>query len=602
MIDSEIGSTIRKNILATIIIGFSIVLVFQMIKMQLIDNMIYNEKSSDNSIKEIYQQAPRGIIYDRNYNVLVNNRPSFSVQITPAYYKKALNPELEHHLMYEPGSLTKILLQNRGYSKYIPRLIKRGVDFNFIAWYEENSDDLPGVNYITDTERDYSHGIRGAHMFGYIREISQEKLKQHKDEYQMGDMIGVTGIERAYEKYLRGEKGIKYILFDSQQKVIGRYKDGNLDKPVNKGDDLVLGIDWAAQKAAEDAFGEKQGALVAIEPTTGEIIAFMSSPDFDLVKLTSYTTSNEWDKLLKDPRKPLFNRATMSINPPGSTFKMMEALVGLQEGIITPETHINCPGGFQYGNRYFKCHGAHGSVDIVHSIEKSCNTFYYQLILKIGIDKWADYTRQFGFGSKTNVDIGEEMAGIVPDRNYYDRVFGKGRWGNGFLVSLGIGQGELSTTIIQLAQYTALLANYGVTHEPHFVKGHIDNKSDKFVPFETKEVKVNIKREYFDVVREGMYMVVNGAGTATHIRDSEIMIAGKTGTSQNPHGADHALFIGFAPFDNPKIAVAVIVLNVGFGGTHAAPIAKEVIKAYLDKDKSKKMPKKDNNTITLTGN
>lgn len=602
MSDSEIGSTIRKNILATIIIGFSIVLVFQMIKMQLIDNMIYNEKSSENSIKEIYQQAPRGIIYDRNYNVLVNNRPSFSVQVTPAYYQKELNSELERHLAYDPGTLSKILIQNRGYSKYIPRLIKRGVDFNFIAWYEENSDDLPGVNYITDTERDYSHGIRGAHMFGYIREISQEKLKQHKDDYQMGDMIGVTGIERAYEKYLRGEKGIKYILFDSQQKVIGRYKEGKLDKPVNKGDDLVLGIDWAAQKAAEDAFGDKQGALVAVEPSTGEIIAFMSSPDFDLVKLTSYTTSNEWDQLLKDTRKPLFNRATMSINPPGSTFKMMEALVGLQEGIITPETHLNCPGGFQYGNRFFKCHGAHGSVDIVHSIEKSCNTFYYQLILKIGIDKWANYTRQFGFGSKTGVDIGEELAGIVPDRNYYDKAFGKGRWGNGFLVSLGIGQGELSTTIIQLAQYTALLANYGLTHEPHFVKGYIDNKSDKFVPFESKEVKVNIKKEYFDVVREGMYLVVNGAGTATHIKDSEIIIAGKTGTSQNPHGADHALFIGFAPFDNPKIAIAVIVLNVGFGGTHAAPIAKEVIKAYLDKDKNKKIPKVDNNTIKLTGN
>ncbi len=586
MIDVEIASSSRKSILSVIIIGFSFVLLFQMIKMQLIDNLLYNEKSSENSIKEIYQQAPRGIVYDRNYNVLVNNRPSFSVQITPAFYDEKLNQKLDEHLGFEPGTLAKMLYQSRSYSKYIPRLIKRGVDFRFIAWYEENSDDLPGVNYITDSERDYSHGVRGAHMFGYIREISPEKLKQHKGEYQMGDMIGLTGIERGYEKYLRGEKGIKYILFDAQQRVIGRYNNGEEDKKVVKGDDLVLGIDLAAQKAAEDGFMGRQGALVAVEPSTGEIIAFVSSPDFDLEKLTSFTTNNEWSQLLKDPNKPLFNRATLSVNPPGSTFKMFEALLALQEGIITPDYHINCPGGFQYGNRFFKCHGAHGNMDIMHSIEKSCNTFYYQLILKIGIDKWSDYAHKFGFGRKTGVDIGEELAGLVPNRAYYDKAFGKNKWGNGFLVSLGIGQGELSTSIIQLAQYTAMLANFGITYEPHFVKGFVDNKSHKFIPFNKKEVKVDIKKEYFDIVRQGMYLVVNGAGTATHIKQSDFVIAGKTGTSQNPHGKDHALFIGFAPFDNPKIAVAVIVHNVGFGGTHAAPIARDVMIAYLTKNKN----------------
>ena len=585
MIDVEIASASRKSILSVIVIGFCAILFFQMIKMQLIDNLIYNEKSSENSIKEIYQQAPRGIVYDRNYNVLVNNRPSFSVQITPAFYNPKLNAKLDEHLSFEPGTLSKILKQNQGYSKYIPRLIKRGVDFKFIAWYEENSDDLQGVNYITDSERDYSHGVKGAHMFGYIREISQEKLKQHKGEYQMGDMIGLTGIERGYEKYLRGEQGIKYILFDAQQHVIGRYNNGKDDKKVVKGDDLVLGIDLAAQKAAEDGFNGRQGALVAIEPSTGEIIAFVSSPDFDLEKLTSFTTNNDWAQLLSDPKKPLFNRATMSVNPPGSTIKMFESLVALQEGIITPDYHTNCPGGFQFGNRFFKCHGAHGNVSIQQSIEKSCNTFYYQLILKIGIDKWADYARKFGFGLKTGIDIGEELPGLVPNRAYYDKAFGKNKWGNGFLVSLGIGQGELSTSIIQLAQYTALLANYGTTYEPHFVKGFVDNKSQKFVPFEKKEIKVDIKREYFDIVREGMYLVVNGAGTATHIKQDGFVIAGKTGTSQNPHGLDHALFIGFAPYDNPKIAVAVIVHNVGFGGTHAAPIARDVMIAYLEKNK-----------------
>lgn len=584
----EIEITIeqRRNILLFFVLIFGILLVIQLIKMQIIDYEIYNQKSSKNSIKGIYQQAPRGIIYDRNYNILVNNKPSFSVQITPAFYDTSLNAKLEKHLDYEPGTISKILRLNRNSSKYIPRLIKRGVDFKFIAWFEENADELKGVNYITDTERDYNHGVRGAHMFGYIREISQEQLKNLKDEYQMGDMIGVTGIERAYEKYLRGEKGINYILLDAGQKYIGKYEDGKFDKPMVKGNDLVLGIDLDAQKAAESAFGDKQGALVAIEPTTGEILAFYSSPDFNLSELTSYTSSEAWKRILNDPRKPLFNRATMSANPPGSTFKMFESLLALQEGIITPEYHTSCPGGYQYGNRFFKCHGAHGTIDIKHSIEKSCNTFYYQLILKIGIDKWNEYAHKFGFGEKTGVDIGEELPGLVPSRVYYDKVWGKNRWSSGFLVSLGIGQGELSTTVIQLAQYACLLANYGKTYSPHFVKGFIDSKTQKFEQFVSKEVKVDIKKEYFDIVREGMYLVVNGAGTATHIRESEFTIAGKTGTSQNPHGADHALFIGFAPYENPKIAIAVIVHNVGFGGTHAAPIARDVMKAYLLKNKN----------------
>ncbi len=592
----EITNEQRRNILFVFVVGFGIVLLFQLVKMQLIDYEIYNQKSSENSIKGIYQQAPRGIIYDRHYNVLVNNKPSFSVQITPAFYDTLLNAKLEKHLDFEPGTISKILRINRNSSKYIPRLIKRGVDFKFIAWFEENSDELSGVNYVTDTERDYKHGVRGAHMFGYIREISQDQLKTKKDEYQMGDMIGVTGIERAYEKYLRGEKGINYILLDSRQRYIGKYEDGAHDKQMVKGYDLVLGIDLDAQKAAEKGFGDKQGALVAIEPNTGEIIAFYSSPDFDLDALTSYTSRGAWRDLLNDKRKPLFNRATMSVNPPGSTFKMFESLLALQEGIITPEYHTNCPGGFQYGNRFFKCHGAHGSINIEHSIEKSCNTFYYQLILKIGFDKWNEYAHKFGFGEKTGVDIGEELAGLVPSRLYYDKVWGKNRWGGGFLVSLGIGQGELSTTIIQLAQYTCLLANYGKTYSPHFVKGFVNTKTQKFEPFISKEMKVDIKKEYFDIIREGMYLVVNGAGTATHIKETDFSIAGKTGTSQNPHGADHALFIGFAPYENPKIAIAVIVHNVGFGGTHAAPIARDVMKAYLIKDKKIQTNKPIENT------
>ncbi|MDH7604686.1 MAG: penicillin-binding transpeptidase domain-containing protein, partial [Melioribacter sp.] len=351
--------------------------------------------------------------------------------------------------------------------------------------------------------------------------------------------------------------------------------------------DLVLSIDKDAQMAAESLFVDKRGAVVAIEPSTGEILALLSSPQYDLAEFATVTSNEVWKKLNSDENKPLFNRATMSIYSPGSTFKMVSALAALEEGIIDTNYRAYCGGGFQYGDRFFKCLHVHGSIDIITSIEKSCNTFYYQLALKIGIDKWSEYAKKLGFGKKTGVDISEESPGIVPTREYYDKVFGKDRWPKGILVSLGIGQGELSVTPIQLAQYAALIANYGRTAKPHFLKGYIETKTGKYFEVKPEYFDIGISKKSFDIVRRAMFRVVNGAGTATNIRMPDIEIAGKTGTAQNPHGKDHAIFIGFAPYQNPKIAIAVIVENAGFGSVNAAPIARDIIKAYLKKDKIK---------------
>jgi penicillin-binding protein 2 len=260
---------------------------------------------------------------------------------------------------------------------------------------------------------------------------------------------------------------------------------------------------------------------------------------------------------------------------------MLAALIALEEGIISTETQVVCKGGFKFGDRFFKCHGVDGAVNVLDAIEHSCNTFFYKLILDIGLERWAKYLRMFGFGYSTEVDIGGDSKGIVPDSEYYNKKFGKRNWGRGNLVSLGIGQGELSVTTLQLAQYASLLANFGKTKVPHIGKGYVEDVQSDLVPFKFKDKVVPISRKNFDIVRKGMYNVVNRAGTATHIRLPEFEIAGKTGTSQNPHGKDHALFIGFAPYDNPKIAIACIVENVGFGGTYAAPIAQRLIKAYL---------------------
>ena len=567
--------------------------------MQILNQEAYEEKSADNSIKAIEQIPFRGVFYDRNYKVMVDNIPAYTLRITPAEYDSKLNRLIDKILGSDSGYVASILKKNKIYSKYVPIRIKRGIEFEIVSWIEENQENLPGVDYIVEMQRGYPIGIKGSHSFGYTKEISPNQLSKEKDYYVPGDYVGHNGIEKEYEKDLRGIKGFNYVLVNSKRKEIGRYKDGIEDKSSIKGKDLVLSYDADVQKVAEEKMIGKRGAIVAIEPKTGEIIALVSAPDYDLNQF-SYVTSKEFlQDLYNNPDKPSFNRATMSLKPPGSTFKMLSAIAALDMGVITPSTLINCGGGFTFG-RFFKCHGNHGSVNVIHAIEKSCNSFFYHLIYKIGLEKWKEYALKFGFAAKTGIDIGEESAGFIPGENYYVKMYGE-KWPRSIMASLGIGQGEVSVTPLQLAQYVALIANNGSTFQPHIVKGYLDDKTKQIIPYKFPEIKTGIKQEVFDIVKEGMFLVVNGSGTATHIRISDIDIAGKTGTAQNPHGQDHALFVCYAPAEDPKIAIAVVVENVGFGGTHAAPIAKAMIEAYLKKETLKKEEIKKDNDQTIAG-
>jgi penicillin-binding protein 2 len=577
----------RKSIIFAIIAAAFALLIFRLFQMQIIEHKEYDEQSASNSIKAIEQVPLRGVFLDRNGEVLVSNIPAYTLRITPADYDRKLNRTLESVLNVDSGYIDKILYNNRIYSKYIPIRIKRGIDFQTVSWLEENSEFLPGVDYVVEMQRGYPAGIMGSHMFGYTKEISPELLKKQNEYYDPGDYIGYNGIEKAYEKYLRGEKGYNYVLVDSRRKEIGRFKNGTADISSVKGNDLVLSIDAAVQRVGEQAFreGGYRGAFVAIEPKTGEVLALGSFPDYDLNQF-SYVTSREFlDSLYSNKDRPLFNRATMSMKPPGSTFKLMEATAALDLGVITTANTFYCGGGFTFG-RFFKCDGVHGSLNVVHAIEKSCNTFFYNLIYKIGLENWHTYATRFGFAEKTGIDIGEEAKGFIHNSKYYEKIYGP-NWPRSIMASLGIGQGEVSVTPIQLAKYVSLIANNGVTYTPHIVKGYLDNNTKQFEPFKFDKIDIHIDQKVLDIVKEGMFLVVNGSGTAGRIRSTEIQIAGKTGTAQNPHGKDHALFIGFAPFDNPQIAVAVVVENVGFGATYAAPIARKMIDAYLLKDKTK---------------
>ncbi|MFH1196919.1 MAG: penicillin-binding protein 2 [bacterium] len=586
MTDIGFASFLRRRILFLIIVGFSITLIVQLFKMQILDTELYKEKADENSVKKTYITAPRGVLFDRNNKLLVSNKPSFIVEITPSDYSLSNNHTLETILDLDSGYVDKLLRTNKRYSDYIPRKIFRDAQFNFIAWYEENSEKLPGLNYRVELKRDYSMSLSGSHIFGYTKEITTDLLQKQKDFYELGDYIGFTGLEKYYEKTLRGEKGYKYILVDSRQKVIGRYLEGEKDKEPVKGYDLMLTIDSDAQLTAEIAFNGRKGALVAVEPATGEILAFVSSPEFDLKDFSSVTSREMITKLNTDPDNPLFNRATMSRYPPGSTYKMLCAIAALEEGIIDESFTVNCSGGMQYGDKYFACTHVHGNVNVVSAIEKSCNTFFYQLILKVGLEKWSEYSNKFGFGKKTGVDITEESAGLIPSTKYYNKVYGKGRWTKGFLVSLGIGQGEIVTSPLQLAQYTALIANNGRTKTPHFVKAFIKNEEQEVEYLNFDEINVGISQRTLDIVKEGMFLAVQGSGTATGIRVEGLNISGKTGTAQNPHGDNHSLFVCYAPSENPKIAIAVILENAGYGSTYAAPLAQQVILSYLRKNKT----------------
>jgi len=579
------ASVNRKAILFGALTIVALIFSVRLFQMQIINQKMYDEKSAGNSIKAIEQIPFRGVFYDRNLNLLVDNIPAYTLQITPADYDTNLNKILDAVLDFDEGTISNILKKNRIYSKYVPIRIKRGIDFKVVSWLEENSNYLSGVDYIVEMQRGYPFGVMGSHLFGYSKEISPKQYQQEKDYYRPGDYVGHTGIEKAYELELRGKKGFKYVLVDSKRKEIGRYKNGSVDRESIKGRDLVLSIDGYAQKTAEEEMKGKRGAVVAIEPATGEILALVSSPEFDLNQFSYVTTKEFLDKIYNDPNNPLFNRATMSLKPPGSTFKILAAIAALDMGVINANTTIYCGGGFTFG-RFFKCHGSHGSINVTHAIEKSCNTFFYNLIYKIGLNNLKSYALEFGFSNKTGIDIGEESAGLITDESYYEKIYGK-NWPRSIMASLGIGQGEISVTPLQLAYFTAITANNGISYKPHVVKGYLDNNTREIINYNFPVTKTSVKKEVFDIVKEGMFLVVNGHGTATHIRSDEFKIAGKTGTAQNPHGKDHALFIGFAPYENPKIAIAVVVENVGYGGTHAAPIAKRVIESYLTKGKSR---------------
>jgi penicillin-binding protein 2 len=574
----------RRKTFYFIITAAAIVFVLRLSQLQLFSHEQYGKKSEENSVRPVVKEPIRGYMFDRNKKLIVDSRASYSVTVTPSEFKESVLPLLSTVLDVDSELIKDRIRRGRLYSIFAPARIKRDVDFKTLAFIEENRDRLPGVGYHVETRRSYPTEVQASHLLGYAREISEQQLAKSDGFYKPGDLIGFAGLEAKYETVLRGEKGYEFSMVDARGRIIGPLDNGKSDIQPKEGFDLYLSIDENLQALAEELLSGKRGAIVALDPRNGELLALASGPDYPLSRFSGVTPPDLWDSLNTREDKPLFNRATMTRYPPGSTFKIVLATAALQEKVIDTNWRITCHGSFRFGNKIFKCHTktGHGSVNVVEAIEKSCNVFFYNLMLKTGFEFWTKYGALYGFGSPTGIDIGEETAGLLPSEDYFDRVYGKGKWTRGYLVSLAIGQGEIGASPIQMACYAMALANEGTIYQPHAVRAIYNKKTAKFDSVAYGSRTLPVSPEVAGLLRQAMYLVVNGpGGTGAAARVAGISVAGKTGTAQNPHGKDHAWFVGFAPFENPKITVCVLVENAGFGGTQAAPLAAKLIERYL---------------------
>ena len=590
--DDTFGSPDRRRTLSIVVLVIFAVLMLRLYQLQLLFHVELDKKSEENSVRALIKDPVRGYMYDRYGRLLVDVGPSYSITLVPAEFEKRNAGLLSSILQVDSASLEDRITRARTYSPFLPARIKRDVDMRTLSAIEENLPILRGVSYQIESKRVYPTAARGPHLFGYRREISDNQLSGADEYYRPGDLIGVAGLEARYEPTLRGQKGFEYVSVNSKGQIIGNFEDGKRDVTAKEGCDLLLGIDGGLQAFAESLMTNYSGAIVAMDPAGGGLLAFVSKPDYDPAIMSGVTPADQWAALQSNPEKPLFNRASLTRYPPGSTFKMVLAAAALQEGIIDEHYRIQCTGGFRFGNRVFKDLHVHGSVNIVEAIQRSCNVFFYQLMLKVGFEKWTEYGRRFGFGQLTNTDTGEETAGLLPSTEYYDSRYGKGKWTQGFLVSLAIGQGELGVSPLQMARYAAALANGGIVYRPHAVELIRNKETSSLEPVPRDSTLVGLSPHVMELIRDGMQRVVHApGGTGALARIPGVISAGKTGTAENPHGKDHAWYVGFAPYDNPKIAVAVMLENSGFGGAKAAPIAGLVMEKYLFGELRRYQPK-----------
>ena len=569
------------------------VLIAKLFAIQILDDK-YKINASNNSMVYDIIYPTRGIIYDRNGKIIVGNKVAYDILVTP----KEVAP-FDTLLLADALNITPELLRgkmaeyrkNRKRIGYQSMVMLKQIPPETYMKFAEIQYKFKGFKGQVRSIRDYPVNA-GGNLLGYVSEVDQSYIKRHPGEYRPGDYAGKTGIEAAREKELRGKKGYHIYLRNSHNQIEDKYRDGEMDQEAVPGKDIVTTIDADLQQYGQLLMQNKVGSLVAIEPSTGEILTMVSSPGIDVEMLADI--GKHYTEIVSDPHKPMFNRAVQAPYPPGSVFKLVNGLIGLQEGVLKPEYTYPCNKGYYFGSHKLGCHAHRSPLNLEEAIMMSCNGYFCYVMKNIlenkkykgpgeALDKWHEYLESFGFGHKLGSDFPSELGGTIPTSAYYNKIYGKGGWKFTTVISISIGQGEIGATPLQIANMCAIMANRGHYYIPHIIKDSDSLKIDQ--KYKERQYTLVDTTHFYQVI-DGMWRAVNSGfgsgGTASIAAVPGLDICGKTGTAQNPRGADNSVFICFAPKENPKIAVAAYIENGGFGATWACPIASLLVEKYLN--------------------
>ena len=584
----------RKAVLPAVIIITSILLIVRIFYLQVIDENL-KLQSENNAIKKVFDFPERGYIYDRNGKLLVANQASYDIMVIPRELKNIDTLEFCSLLNITKEDFIKKIAKAKVYSPRLPSVFLPQLNKSEFAAFQEKIRKFEGFYFQKRSLRDYEVDF-GANIFGFITQVNEQLIAKNP-YYKSGDLIGQQGVEQYYEEILRGIKGVKYFQKDKYNREIGSYKNGKYDTIAVQGEDINLTLDAELQKYGEQLMINKRGGIVAIEPKTGEILALVTAPSYDPGILVGRQRSKNYTMLYHDSiAKPLYDRGLLAEYPPGSPFKILTGLIGLQEGVVDEQTSFMCNHGFSYARgRFMKCHDS-GPHQLHNGIYHSCNTYFAQVYMRTinkytkpsyAVDVWSDHVKSFGLGQFMGYDLPTGKRGNVPTSKTYKRIYPNGGWRSTTIVSNSIGQGEVLMTPIQLANMMATVANEGHYFTPHIIK---KIKGENIDPKFKVKHETTIDKKYFKPVISGLFDVYN-LGTGRSLKVEGIDICGKTGTAENfakiggkrVQLEDHSIFVAFAPKDNPKIAIAVLVENGGFGATIAGPIASLMIEKYLRK-------------------
>ncbi|MCC8132155.1 MAG: penicillin-binding protein 2 [Tannerellaceae bacterium] len=581
----------RRYIISAAVVGLVLIFIIRLFFLQIL-NSDYKAWADSNAFLKKTLYPSRGMIYDRNGKLLVYNQPAYDVMVIMREVQPFDTLDFCSTLGISKEQFDKRItdIKNRRlnprYSSYIPQLFMNHLSAQEYGVLQEKLYKFPGFYIQNRTIREYEYPY-AAHVLGSIGEVNRKDLEEDS-YYVCGDYSGRSGVEKSYEELLRGEKGIEILLRDAHGRIKGKYEDGAHDIPPVSGKNLTLSIDMDLQAYGEKLMQNKVGAIVMIEPATGEVLCMISAPTFDPGMLIGRQRGKNHAILEKDPLKPLFDRALMSYHPPGSTFKPAQGLVFLQEGIITPETMYTCAHGYPFRGGKPACHGHYSPLGLTAALATSCNAYFcwglrdmldvkrrYPTV-QDAFEVWKNHIVSMGFGYKLGIDLPGENRGYIPNSKVYDKLYNS-RWNSSTIISISIGQGEIIATPLQICNLSATIANRGYFHTPHIVK---EVEAGELDTLYTNRKYPSVESRHYEHIARGMREAVLG-GTCRSAALPDIEVCGKTGTAENPHGKDHSIFMGFAPYDKPEVAIAVFIENAGFGATYAVPVGKLMMEKYL---------------------